>query len=186
MTSSNGTIFRVTGPLCGQFTGSGEFPAQRPVTRSFDVFFDLRLNKRLSKQPHKTSCINCHEFFATLELVGQRKPWFGRDIVKTTRTLVLHHNIIGYIPNSELMNSNANSFSSMYTFLIKYMLVETNADKKQKCAEGLRHCRMHTTYSMIFNLRAVIASKDLTRPFFRIVLCLRKISRRNMTCLYWG
>ena len=28
----------------------GEFPAQRPVTRSFDIFFDLRLNKRLSKQ----------------------------------------------------------------------------------------------------------------------------------------
>ena len=28
----------------------GEFPAQRPVTRSFDVFFDLSLNKRLSKQ----------------------------------------------------------------------------------------------------------------------------------------
>ena len=29
---------------------SGEFPSQRPVTRSFDVFFDMRLNKRLSKQ----------------------------------------------------------------------------------------------------------------------------------------
>ena len=28
----------------------GEFPAQRPMTRSFDVFFDLHLNKRLSKQ----------------------------------------------------------------------------------------------------------------------------------------
>ena len=27
----------------------GEFPAQRLVTPSFDVFFDLRLNKRLSK-----------------------------------------------------------------------------------------------------------------------------------------
>ena len=50
MTSSNGNIFRVTGPLCGEFTGPGEFPAQRPVTRSFDVFFDLSLNKRLSKQ----------------------------------------------------------------------------------------------------------------------------------------
>ena len=50
MTSSNGNIFRVTGPLCGKFTGSGEFPTHRPVTRSFDVFFDLRLNKRLSKQ----------------------------------------------------------------------------------------------------------------------------------------
>ena len=28
---------------------AGEFPTQRPATRSFDVFFDLRLNKRLSK-----------------------------------------------------------------------------------------------------------------------------------------
>ena len=29
---------------------TGESPAQRPMTRSFDVFFDLRLNKWLSKQ----------------------------------------------------------------------------------------------------------------------------------------
>ena len=29
---------------------TSEFPAQRPVTRSFGFFFDLRLNKRLSKQ----------------------------------------------------------------------------------------------------------------------------------------
>ena len=28
----------------------GEFPTQRPVTRSFDVYFDLRPNKRFSKQ----------------------------------------------------------------------------------------------------------------------------------------
>ena len=26
---------------------TGEFPAQRPATRNFDVFFDLRLAKRL-------------------------------------------------------------------------------------------------------------------------------------------
>ena len=51
MTSSNGNIFRVTGPLCGEFTGPGEFPTQRPVTQSFGVFFGLCLNKRLSKQP---------------------------------------------------------------------------------------------------------------------------------------
>ena len=51
MTSSNRNICRVTGPLCGEFTGPGDFPAQKPVTRSFDVFFDLRPNKRLSKQP---------------------------------------------------------------------------------------------------------------------------------------
>ena len=29
---------------------TGEFPAQRPVMRSFDVFFDLCLNKWLTKQ----------------------------------------------------------------------------------------------------------------------------------------
>ena len=37
--------------LCaGNSPVTGEFPTQRPVTRSFDVFFDLRLNKRLSNQ----------------------------------------------------------------------------------------------------------------------------------------
>ena len=30
--------------------GIDEFPAQRPVTRSFAVFFDLRLNKPLSEK----------------------------------------------------------------------------------------------------------------------------------------
>ena len=38
-------------PFVGGIHRSGEFPTQMPVTRSFDVFFDLRLNKRLSKQP---------------------------------------------------------------------------------------------------------------------------------------
>ena len=50
MTSLNGNIFRVTGPLCGEFIGHRWIPTQRPMTRNFDVFFDLRLNKRLSKQ----------------------------------------------------------------------------------------------------------------------------------------
>ena len=46
MTSSNGNIFRVTGLLCGEFTGQPlNSPLKRPVTRSFDVFFDLRLIK---------------------------------------------------------------------------------------------------------------------------------------------
>ena len=36
MTSSNGNIFRATGPLCWNSPLTGEFPSQRPVTRSFD------------------------------------------------------------------------------------------------------------------------------------------------------
>ena len=50
MTSSNGNIFHVTGHLYGEFTGLRWIPAQKPVARSFGVFFDLRLNKRSSKQ----------------------------------------------------------------------------------------------------------------------------------------
>ena len=44
MTSSNGNVFRVTDPL-------RENPV--PVTRSFDVLFDLRLNKRSRKQSRR-------------------------------------------------------------------------------------------------------------------------------------
>ena len=44
-------IFSVLLAICaGNSPVSGEFPVQMPVTRSFDVFFDLRLHKRLSKQ----------------------------------------------------------------------------------------------------------------------------------------
>ena len=50
ITSSHGNIFRVTVHFCGEFTGHRWIPSQRPVTRSFDVFFDLRQNKRLSKR----------------------------------------------------------------------------------------------------------------------------------------
>ena len=51
----------------------GEFPTQRPVTRSFDVFFDLRLNKRLSKQ------------------------WWGWWFEKLSRPLWRHRNYCGCI-----------------------------------------------------------------------------------------
>ena len=40
--------------LCeGNPTVTGGFPSQRPVTRSFDVFFDLRPNRRLSTQSRR-------------------------------------------------------------------------------------------------------------------------------------
>ena len=47
----------------------GEFPSQRPVTRTFDVFFDLRLNKGFGKQlsrrwwfntPSRSLCRDCN------------------------------------------------------------------------------------------------------------------------------
>ena len=51
MTSSNGNISMLLALCAGNSPATGEFFSQRPVTRSFDVFFDLRPNKQLSKQP---------------------------------------------------------------------------------------------------------------------------------------
>ena len=43
--------FSVSLAFCaGNSPVTGEFPAQRPVTRSFDLCFDLRPNKQVSKQ----------------------------------------------------------------------------------------------------------------------------------------
>ena len=50
MTSSNGNIFRVTGHLCGEFTGPRWIPRTKASDARLWCFFDLRLNKRLSKQ----------------------------------------------------------------------------------------------------------------------------------------
>ena len=50
MTSSNGNIFRVTVPLYGLFTGPRWIPRTKASEAELYVFFDLRRNKRLSKQ----------------------------------------------------------------------------------------------------------------------------------------
>ena len=44
------TISALLALCAGNSPVTGGFPAQRPVTRSFHVFCDLHLNKRLSKQ----------------------------------------------------------------------------------------------------------------------------------------
>ena len=58
MISSNGNIFRITGPLCGEFTGHRRISLTKSMTRSFNVFFDLRLNEQLRKQ-------SIHRWFET-------------------------------------------------------------------------------------------------------------------------
>ena len=116
MTSSNGNPFRVTGHLCGEFTGPRWIPAQRPVTRSFDVFFDRRLNERLSKQPwgwwfetlsrplwrHRNGtryCLVLPHFGLWLLLW----TWFNfnpsMDILKCEMKLLIHSQVSEWISN---------------------------------------------------------------------------------------
>ena len=54
MKSSNGNISCVTGLCVGNSPVTAAFPSQRPVTRSFDGFFDLRLSKQSRRRWFKT------------------------------------------------------------------------------------------------------------------------------------
>ena len=64
MTSPNGNIFRVTGPCAGNSPATGEFPTQRPMARSFDVFFDLHLNQPVRRHhAHYDVTVMANEIF---------------------------------------------------------------------------------------------------------------------------
>ena len=80
-TSSNGNIFRVTCLLWGESIG-------RPVTRSFDVFFDLHLNERFSKQskdrwfetPSRSLWRHCNDHIIFHKGHGNQKPSARDDV----------------------------------------------------------------------------------------------------------
>ena len=90
MTSSNENIVCVTGPLCWEFTG------HRLIPRSFDVFFDLCLNKQ-----------SCGWWFET----PSRPLWLTimrLNVADGFSVMVLH-----LFPSSLLSTSTHISFISM-------------------------------------------------------------------------
>ena len=95
MTSSN--ISALLAICAGNSPVTGEFPAQRPVTRSFDVFFDLRLNGRLTKQswgwwfetPPRPLWRHSNAF-ALLFGSGKCILWFKNDSNESVRSWIMH------------------------------------------------------------------------------------------------
>ena len=84
MTSSIGTFSLLLAPCEGNPTVTGGFPSQRPVTRSFEVFLDLRLHKWLSKPsrrrwfetPSHSLWRHCNEPTKHFDKWWQRKWWW--------------------------------------------------------------------------------------------------------------
>ena len=70
---------------------TGKFLSQRPVTQSFDVFFDLRLNKRLSKQswgcwfetPSRSLWRHCNAFSQSHRSALKEQALNGQKLVIT-------------------------------------------------------------------------------------------------------
>ena len=79
-------IFFALQVICaGNSPVTGEFPAQRPVTRSFDVFFDLRLNEgwvnnreagdlRRHRARYDVTILACYYLWCPIAL-GWHLPW---------------------------------------------------------------------------------------------------------------
>ena len=107
----------------GNLTGTGEIPAQRPVTPIIDVFFDRRLNRRLSKQswgwwfetPSRPLWRHNNELHPTVSA-----DWYQ---------LLAQHcwNIAQYYIR-DTSNSDVNVIACLY-FRTKLRLHETNRDK---------------------------------------------------------
>ena len=85
MTSSNGSIFRVTGHLCGEFTGHRWIPLTKLSDAELRCSLDLRLNKQLKKQswgwwfetPSRLSWRHCNVIVAYSRHMG---AWFWVNI----------------------------------------------------------------------------------------------------------
>ena len=88
----------------------GEFPAQRPVTQSFDVFIDLRLNKRLSKQSRGW-------WFETLSCPLWRQCNEGNLCVKVSLT---HWGRDKMAAIFQMTCSNAFSWMKIYEFCLRF------------------------------------------------------------------
>ena len=89
MTSSNGNIFALLALCTGNSPVTREFPLPMPVTRSFDVFFDLRLNQRLSKQsrrrwfetPSRSLWHHCNDISFSVKIWLNKVRGGGRSLI---------------------------------------------------------------------------------------------------------
>ena len=72
----------------------GEFPTQRPVTRSFDVYFDLRPDKRLSKQSWGWWFETQSRSLWRHRNESSRYWPFGKEIHRWPRNAFLCHDVI--------------------------------------------------------------------------------------------
>ena len=101
-----------------------EFPSQRPVTRSFDVFFDLRLNKRLKQSrrrrfetPMRSLWRRCNEHLIIKQLIS-RWNYTWRDCFARSGTVACLEGCFLLITTR---NTDTHSFRMSNT-IVKFIL----------------------------------------------------------------
>ena len=136
---------------------SGEIPAQRPVTRSVDVFFDLRLIKRLSKHWRcwwfetlsRPLWRHCNVIEISLIFFPIRNYWFRQWLVACWASVISQFTNICVIRThcdngtpqdnvrSNLVKSNMFSFEKFHLRLLGFTGVVTVINPRHKSRLGL-------------------------------------------------
>ena len=140
-----------------------EFPAQRPMTRTFDVFFYLRLNKRFSKQ-------SWGWWFETLS----RPLWRHCNAF-----LCLPYAIfVNTIHKNDILRSNSNCIMEHIICKYTYLLILIWYDF-WGAALLERHLEITAQYKLIpIQSRCSNISRDIRRAFWNVNL----INFINGTC----
>ena len=131
--------------LCvGNSPVNGEFPSRRPVTRSFDVFFDLRQNIRFNKQsrhrwfktPSRSLWRHCNdkETWIQILVTVQGLSFFGCVLVKSHQ-IILCSGTVEFLLLMSLECYNSlnleSNFSSCGFPFIKENICRTSTTKQQ-------------------------------------------------------
>ena len=110
---------------CIQCPVPGEFSAQRSVTRSFDVFFDLHLNKQLSKQsrcwwfetPSGSLWRQCN-VFARLSIHSGNSRWsYFNEILDDIPCMSFRFGFNNWLHNGHLLVNICTSDCTQYVHL---------------------------------------------------------------------
>ena len=120
----------------------GELPAQRPMTRSFHVFFDLHLYKRLSNQPW------CWWFETPSCSLWRHCNGFRHTLTAAIRALLSHEPITS--PRIEFISLDNSPASCVFTNSISIDLITT---KDRFCLSWILETIRHFCDDCAMNLR---------------------------------
>ena len=142
MTSSNGNILLVATLYAGNSPVTGVFPLQTPV-RSFDVFFDLRLTKRLNKEstrwwfetPSRLLWRHCNELLLYyLRVVSPMMTPWHRNALNVIGPLIWESTGSRWIPLTK---------SVMWTFGFSQVAAQQNCWTNSRVIGDLRRNYFH-------------------------------------------
>ena len=154
----------------------GEFPTQRPVTRSFDVFFDLHPNKRLSKQwwgwwfetPSCPLWRHCNGNIKSNSNNGGFNPNYntgGFNWNAKSDPILFHKHLCRFYPNynmvSNMMWNRLRSLTSLNTKVAQNLTFRFSPDfrnpfdNKSTLVQLMAWLWFSTTFDVMFDLKGI-------------------------------